>query len=284
MSNDAKGKARRANRKARRAAANPWLQAVTRWGYVVRGVLYGVMGLLALAVATGRAGHGADQRGALLLLIGNPFWRVVLAAVAIGLLPYSLWGFIRAVYDPFGRGDDAPGIAARLGFAWSGIAYASLLLVVLQLLFGADPGTLRSDSVQDTVGRALAAPMGVLGTGAAGLIGIAAGLGQFLDAYRAGFVHDLDRRDMNKTEERTDLWLGRYGLFARGVIFTITGWFVLEAAIHANATQARGFGAAFDKLAQSPFGTLLVAVVGLGFVALALHSFIYARWAKMLRG
>jgi len=274
--------ARRANREARRAAANPWLQFVTRWGYVVRGVLYGVMGLLGLAVATGLAGHGTDQRGALLLLIGNPFAKLVLALIAAGLLPYSLWGVVRALYDPFGRGDDPPGIAARLGYAWSAFAYAALLLVVLQLLFGADPSAMRGDSVQSTVGHALAAPLGVLLTGLAGVIGVAAGFGQFVDAYRGGFASDLEKRDMTRDEEKAALWVGRYGLVARGVIFTLTGWFVLQAAIHNDAAQAHGFGAAFDKIEQAPFGALLVGLVGLGFVALAVHSLIYARWARMV--
>jgi hypothetical protein len=277
--------ARKANRHARSFVENPGLKLLTRWGYVVRGLLYGVMGFLALGLALGLAGHGADQRGALALMVSNSLSRVVLVLFAGGLAAYSLWGFVRAVYDPLHRGKDLPGVTARLGFAWSGFAYAALLLVVLQLLFGAtDPQRLHGDSVPSTVARALAAPMGVLLTAIAGLIGIIAGLGQFVDAWRAPFMRDLKQGEMNKAEEDWALWLGRYGMIARGVIFTLTGWFILQAAVHQNAAMAHGFGAAFDQIQRRPFGNVVVAVLGLGFVALALHSFAYARWVRTLHG
>jgi hypothetical protein len=283
--NTAQRHARKANRQARSAAQNPALKLLTRWGYVVRGVLYGVMGLLALGLALGRAGHGADQRGALAVLVGSPFSRLVLVLLAAGLVAYALWGFVRAVYDPLHRGKDLPGLAARLGFAWSGFAYAALLLVILQLLFGAtDPQTLHADSVQTTVARALAAPMGVFVTAIAGVIGIVAGLGQFVDAWRAPFMRDLKQAEMSGAEEDWARWLGRYGLIARGTIFVATGWFILQAAVHHNATMAHGFGAAFDQIQREPFGNVVVAVLGLGFIALALHSLAYARWVRTLHG
>ena len=280
----ARSEARQAKREVREATGNPWLKLAMRFGYVVRGVLYGVMGSLALALATGHAGHPADQRGAVAVLALNPFAKLVLAACGLGLVAYSLWGFVRAFYDPLRRGDDVPGLAARAGFAWSGFAYASLLLVVVQLLFGGDPGQLDGDSVQALVARALLTPAGRLATVAAGVIGVAAGLGQFVDAYRAPFRRDLKRREMSEEEVATAAWLGRYGMVARGVIFTMSGWFILQAGVHADATMAHGFGAAFDALMRGPAGHVAVAVVGVGFIALALHSLACARWVRMMPG
>ena len=276
--------ARRANREVKEATGNPWLKLAMRFGYVIRGLLYCLMGLLALALAAGHGSYPADQRGAVALLIGNPFAKLVLVVLGLGLVAYSLWGFVRAVYDPLRRGDDVPGLAARLGFAWSGFAYASLLLVVLQLLFGGDPHRLGSDSVQSLVARALVTPAGRWATVAAGLVGAAAGLGQFVDAWRAPFRRDFKRAEMHREELETAVWLGRYGMLARGVIFTMTGWFVLVAGVRADASQARGFGAAFAALMQGPYGHLAVAGVGIGFIALALHSLAYARWVRMMPG
>lgn len=278
----ARSHARNAKRGARRAAGHPVLKLAMRFGYVVRGALYGVMGLLALELAAGRARAGSDQRGALFVLVENPAAKVVLTAFGIGLLAYSLWGFVRAVFDPLRRGQDVPGLAARAGFAWSGIAYASLLVVVVQVLFGGDPGTLGRDSVQDSVAGALMTPAGVAATIAAGVIGVLAGLGQFVDAWRAGFKRDLKRFEMSEEEAQTALWLGRYGMVARGVIFAVTGWFILQAGLHRDATLAHGFGHAFNALLQGPAGHIAVAAVGLGFLALALHSLAYARWVRML--
>jgi hypothetical protein len=274
-------RARKANRQAKKATANPLVELVARWGYVVRGLLYGAMGLVALLLAVGRVSHGTDQKGALHYFISNPFGTAVLGTFAVGLAGYSLWGVVRAVYDPLNRGHAPTGLVARLGFAWSGIAYASLLLAVVQVLLGAR-GTLAKDSVETFVSSALAAPAGQLATGVAGVIAIGAGLAQFVDAWRAGWAKDLKKGEMTQEEWLTAVWFGRFGLVSRGVVFAMTGWFILDAALHQDATRAHGFGAAFDRLLQEPFGHAIVAVVGLGFIALAMHSAAYARWVRMM--
>lgn len=279
-----KRRARRAARKAARdvaeAAANPWFERAARFGYVVRGCLYGVMGLLALEIALGAGGRGADQRQALSMLPAGPIRWTVLAAVFVGAAAYALWGFVRAVYDPLRRGDDPAGIAERLGFVWSGLAYSGLLVFVLQFLAGRTAA--EADSTQATVDAVLSRPAGRWLVLVAGLVAVAAGLGQFVDAYRAGFRKDLKRGKMNKAQRVSADTLGRLGMFARGVIFTMVGWFVFQAAWTGDPNQAHGMGAAFVKLSTEPLGHFLLGVVALGFVALGLHSFASAIWIRMM--
>jgi fumarate reductase subunit D len=106
------------NKAIKRAATNPMLEFLERLGYVARGALYAVMGLLALGVALGVGGsHATDLSGSLVFLIGNPFGKLVLIAFAIGLAAYSLWGFVRAIYDPLHPGVTPP--AMRRGLASS---------------------------------------------------------------------------------------------------------------------------------------------------------------------
>lgn len=276
-----KSTAREANREAKQAAANPIFELATRWGYVVRGCLYGTMGVVGLLLSVGLVRHAADQKGALAYLAASLPGFLILGVFSVGLAAYSLWGFIRAIYDPLHRGRRVTGTMARLGFAWSGLAYGSLLVAVLQFLAGAGE-TLRRDSVQAAVLAILTRPLGPFVTALAGLIGIAAGLAQFADAWKATFAPDLKRGEMSRGEYRLALTLGRLGMMSRGVIFTITGWFVLRAAVHRDPKEAHGFGTAFDELLKQWSGHLLVALVALGFIALALHSFAYARWVRML--
>src|SRR5689334_7968542 len=106
--------ARRARRVTERTAANPGIEFLERVGYIVRGVLYGVMGGLALALILGIGGSATDQSGSLVWLTGNGAGKFLLLAVVIGLAAYSLWGFVRAIFDPLHRGDDPPGIVQRL--------------------------------------------------------------------------------------------------------------------------------------------------------------------------
>lgn len=271
---------RRVLASAGKVLAAPPVAYAERFGYVVRGLLYGGMGVSALALALREGAHGTDQRGTLPVLATAPGAWLLLAALAAGLAAYAAWGFVRAIYDPLRRGDDVPGLVQRLGFLWSGIAYTALLLVVLQVLLGHSPN-LQGDSVQDWVRFALAAPAGTVATFAAGGIGVLAGLGQFVDAWKAGFRKDLQRRDMPEAEYQAAVALGRAGMVSRGVIFAATGWFVLLAAAHRDFQLAHGFGAAFDELAARPLGHLVVGVLGLGFLALALHSIECARFIKL---
>ncbi len=278
--NETSRSVRLVNRKVEGAASNPWFTRLARLGYVVRGVLYGTMGVLAMGLAVGGSGGTTDQTGALDLLGGEIFGRLVLIIVIVALAAYSLWGFIRAIYDPLGRGSGPTGVAARVGFVWSGLNYGALMVLAVGLLVGtAKPKS--SDSVQRIVETVLAHPGGGVLIIVAGSIGVLAGLGQFVYAYRAGFKKDLKRNTMSWLQRMAADSLGRYGMVARGVIFTLTGCFILDAGLHHNASDAHGFGVAFQTVARAPLGRLLLGVVALGFVALGLHSVANARWIRM---
>ncbi|HEY8739298.1 MAG TPA: DUF1206 domain-containing protein [Candidatus Dormibacteraeota bacterium] len=267
--------------KIKKGASSPWLARTARLGYIIRGLLYGAMGVFGVGFSVGIWHQTTDQRGALYLVRTLPVLEVVLLGVVIvGLAGYSAWGFIRAVYDPLNRGDEAAGIAARLGFAWSGLSYAGLLLFTVQFLLGLSKGG-GSDTIERTVRFVMAHPFGVILTGIAGAIAVLVGLGQFVDAYKAGFRKDLQRQKMSKQEEAVADSLGRFGMFSRGVIFTLLGWFVVLAAIHHDAAQAHGMGAVFQDIARQPYGHLMLFVVSAGFIALGLHSMACAKWIRM---
>jgi Domain of Unknown Function (DUF1206) len=265
----------------KRAAANPLLEVLERLGYAVRGALYAVMGLLALGIAVGvGGGQTTDLSGSLVFLTGNPFGKLVLIVAAVGLSAYSIWGFTRAIYDPLHRGSDASGYAARLGFVTSAISYAAIVILSLELLAGS--GAPSGDSTQKTIASVLTHPAGGWLTILIGLVAIGVGLGQFLEAYRATFKADLKGAEMSQSERTWAIRFGRFGMFARGVVFVVIGWFVVQAGIHHDAGQAQGFGGAFVFLLNQPFGRLLLGVIALGFVALGLHSFACARWIRLM--
>jgi hypothetical protein len=275
------GVARRAKSATRRGASNPWLEFLERAGYVIRGVLYVVMGVLALGLALGIGGSATDQSGSLRLLAGGPAGSALLLAVVLGLGAYSIWGFVRAVFDPLRRGRDAPGIAERLGFAWSGIAYAGIVLFALRLLAGTSQAGAH-DGTQSTIARVLTFPAGPWIAIAIGIVSIGVGLGQFVEALRAAFKKDLKRFEMNKVEKQIVDGLGRFGMISRGITFSLVGWFVLQGGLHRDPTQVHGFAGAFVFLLDQPYGHLLLGLVAVGFIALGLHSFACARWIRLL--
>jgi uncharacterized membrane protein YidH (DUF202 family) len=274
--------ARRARAATKRTASNPALEFLERAGYVIRGVLYAVMGALALGLAIGVGGRATDPTGSIVLLTHNPAGKFLLFAVIVGLGAYALWGFIRAVFDPLHRGDDAPGIAERLGFAWSGIAYTSIVLFALKLLAGSSPS--HRDSTQATIASILTLPAGKWIAAGIGLVAIGVGIGQFVVAYKATFKKDMKRTEMKRAEKDIVDNLGRMGMVARGVTFTLVGWFVLQGGLHHDAAQVHGYSGAFVFLLEKPYGHVLLAAVAIGFIALGLHSFASARWIRLLSG
>ena len=269
------------NSEVKHVAANPQLELLERLGYVVRGALYAVMGFLALRIALSQPGGKAtDLSGSLVWLIGNPFGKVVLVVTIIGLIAYSIWGFVRAIYDPLHRGHDAKGIAARIGFITSALSYLAIVFFALQILGG--QGGASHDSTQKTVSTLLTNPAGGAITVVLGVISLGIAIGQFIEAYRATFKNDLKAAEMSKSERDIAIGLGRFGMAARGVTFLVIGWFLIQAGIHHNASDAHGFGGAFLFLLAQPYGRWLVGIIALGFVALGLHSFACARWVRLM--
>ncbi|HEY8634066.1 MAG TPA: DUF1206 domain-containing protein [Candidatus Dormibacteraeota bacterium] len=271
----------RGSGEVKQAAANPLLELLERLGYVVRGVLYAVMGFLALRIALATPGGKAtDLSGSLVWLIGNPLGKLVLIVTIIGLVAYSIWGFVRAIYDPLHRGRDAKGIAARVGFVTSAVSYLAIAFFALTILGG--QGSSSHDSTQKTVATLLANPGGGFITELLGVVAIVIGIGQFIEAYRATFAKDLKAAEMTQSEREIAIGLGRFGMAARGVTFLVIGWFLFQAGLHHAPGQVQGFGGAFLFLLAQPYGRWLLGIVALGFIALGLHSFACARWVRLL--
>ena len=267
---------------AERVAAQPALQLLERVGYVARGALYAVVGVLALKVATSSAGGQAtDLNGALVFLIGNQFGKFVLIVMVVGLGAYSVWGLIRAILDPLHRGSDASGLIARLGFVSSAVSYGAIAFFALKLLIGTGSAA-AGDTTQKTAASLLAHPFGGYLTILAGLIALGIGIGQFVEAYRATFQNDLKGAEMTRGQRSIVVWLGRYGMAARGVTFLVIGYFLIQAGLYKSATLAHGFGGAFLFLLSQPYGNLVLAIVALGFVALGIHSIACARWMRLM--
>src|SRR5918992_1253022 len=102
--------------------ASPWVERIPRFGYAAKGVVYVVMGVLAvLAAVNAGAGSTTDQNGAFQTIEEAPFGQVLLGVVAVGLVGYVLWRSIQVVADPDDEGTGAKGVAKRIGYAGSAL-------------------------------------------------------------------------------------------------------------------------------------------------------------------
>ena len=256
--------------------ASPWVKWGARLGYLTNGIVYLLIGALAVRVAFGSGGKTTDQEGVLQSVLSAPFGRVLLALIAVGLLGHAIWLFVQAALDTERKGSDLTGIGSRLGNALSGIlqAFLSFTAGALALGFGSgggSPDALTAILFSQPFGRVLAVAIG------AGIV--VAGFYQFHKAYKADFREGLKLGEMSERERTWATRAGRLGYVARGVVFVIIGIFLGQAALTADPQQARGLGGALSTLAQQPFGPYLLGAVALGLAAYGLyHALVEARY------
>ena len=259
----------------RSAATSPLMEKLIRLGYVARGLVWGVIGLLAFQVVVGSGGKLTDQQGAIAALGTTPLGKILLYVMLLGLVGYGLWGLIRAVVNPLQVGHDAKGIAQRVGYLVSGISYGLLAVATYGLITAKAPAATsgaQAAQTQQTTASILTQPWGpgVVALAAAIVIGV--GLLQIFTAFRRRFnpQFQLALRTVNarKWIER----LGRFGTAARGVVFTLIGVFLLQAAVQHNASRAQGIDGVLTALLYQPYGSLLLGVIAAGLIAFGIYS------------
>ena len=106
----------------------PVFEALARAGFVARGLVYGILGVLAFGVALGIGGKITDQQGVFHTVAHQPFGGVLLTLVAIGLGGYSLWRLFRAALGHGPEGADSTSIESRRSVAGSRTPYCALPL------------------------------------------------------------------------------------------------------------------------------------------------------------
>jgi Domain of Unknown Function (DUF1206) len=265
--------------KAKRNANSPFIKWLERFGFMVRGLIYFVIGLLALELAIGTGGATTSPTSAIEVIGHQPLGKLLLVLIAVGLAGYALWGVIRAILDPLGRGSDAKGLFDRAGFLFSGISYAVLLIPTVQALLNKPSGSAGStNGVPKTL---MTGPWGKYLVIAFGIFWIITGAGQLGAAYTAHFLRDLKTATMSAQEVKTATWLGKSGYAARGIVFVLIGLGILQTALAVGARQAQGFDGALAALAHAPYGGILLAAVAIGLILFGIYSAMCAKWTKI---
>ena len=270
-----------AEQAVRSAVRNPWVERLARFGYAARGVVYALIGLLAIQAAFGGRGaieQQATPEGALQRIAEQS--RLLLVLVAIGLVGYALWRFVQAVLDPENKGTDPQGLAKRGSMLASGIGYSGLALLAARMASG--NGGASGSGDQGTAASLMDKPFGRWLVVLAGIAVIVSALYQMYEAYTKKFRKHLKLEEMNADEERLATHTGQVGLAARGIAFLVSGWFLIQAGLRYDPNEARGLGGALETLASQPYGPWLLGLVALGLIAYGAYSFLQARYRKIV--
>lgn len=267
--------ARRAVRKASR-----WIVYLGRLGLAAKGMVYVVIGWLAIRAAYYRHGESADQHQALYSILRQPFGRVMLGALSAGLLAYMVWRIMQAVFNPERESNDLRGWARRAFRLGSGLIYGGLALAAIKLLVGIQT---RRRTPSDWTATLMRQPLGKWLVVAAGLMIVGVGVFHVYKAWSGELKAQLV---LDRYAARVRSWIlaiGRLGHGARGVVFVVIGALVALAGFRANPSEAPGLAGALKFIERAPYGPYLLGAVGVGLLAYGLFQFAEARYRRIAK-
>jgi hypothetical protein len=246
---------------------------VLRVGWSVKGVVYGLIGVLALQVAFGSGNGGADEEGALRAVAEQPLGTVMLWAVAAGLAFYTVGRVLEAALVATDRS-----WVQRMAIGGSGLVHGSVALLAARFAVG-DRGGSGNDE-ETLTARALELPAGQWLVGIAGLVVLAVAAVLVWGAISKRYIDELDLDRAGGRARKVVVPIGFVGVAARGVALALIGWFVVHAALQHDPGEAAGLDEALHGLAQGPFGQAALTVVAAGFVAFGLTCLLHARYRR----
>ncbi|MCU1691715.1 MAG: hypothetical protein JWM64_806 [Frankiales bacterium] len=245
------------------------VDGLARVGLASRGLVWLVVGLLALSVLLG-GDERADQQGALRAIADKPFGEVLLVVLVVGYLGFALWQALNAAVG------DCPG-KKRLGSAGKALLHLALAAGVVRFLVSGqqegDPApSLTARLMEHTGGRWLVGLAGLVALGVAGWLARRAVKGKHAKKIEAWKVPDGRARAVVR--------LGTAGFLGRALVLAVVGGFLLVAAVQEDPKEAKGLDAALHTLAGQPYGRVLLAVAVAGMLAYALWGFVEAAFHR----
>ena len=255
-----------------------WLTRLGRLGYAAKGVVYMVVGFLAVEAALGNGGETTDTQGAVRAVGDSPLGNIHLIVIAVGLLGYALWRLVSAATDAERRGDKPSSIALRIGEAFRGLVYGSLGVFALRYVVSHDAR--ETNSAGNATRRVLGFPAGrwiVIAIGL-GIIGYA--VYQIYRAYSRKYLKHLDLSQADRGVRTAIERLGGFGVAARAIVFGIIGLLTVRAGWNFDPSQAGGIEESLDALAGGS-SRLIFGVVAAGLIAYGILQLATARYRVM---
>lgn len=253
------------------------LNLLARLGFSAKGVLYGVIGLLAFLAAIGEGGRITDTNGALHEIMSQPFGHIMLLILAAGLFGYAAWRILEGAIDTDGRGHEPKDLAVRGSYIARGLVHAYLGWKVLQLYRGFSND---GDSQKEFVAETFTWPLGewmVILTGL-GLAGFA--VYQLFRAVTSKLGRHFDINGLRRDLGEWAVAVCRAGIAARGIVFGVIAWYLIKAGMTGRASKTADSAEAIRIAASwpDPLGSWILAGVGAGLLAYGVFQGLNAKY------
>ncbi len=249
------------------------LETWARLGYAARGIVYLVLGWIALS--SGKALSTSETVQAIEELPGGG---PLLAILTVGLFGYGLYKLYTAALDLDNDGTDAKGSVKRIARALGGLGYWFLSFLAAKQLFGTRQGTADAGQSEGSSGSQQEAATQVADATGGDTLLVVIGLGilalaaaQFYIAYKAKFMEEMPG---------APAWVkpaGQVGYAARAIIVAMVGYFAMKAGL--DGERVRNFGDAL-AVVRDDHETLFKLIAG-GLILFGLVSFMMARYRRI---
>lgn len=252
------------------------MSGLARFGLASRGVVYLILGWLALQIALGHRTQQANQRGAMAEVVHHHLGSAIVAVLAVGLAAYAIWRFTEAAFGVAGEGRRT---GPRLQSLGRGVIYAALAFSTFGFLTGRSRQG-QDQQQADATARLMRHSYGQWLVAIVGIIVVVAGLVLIRDGVKRKFERQLRLGELTGRTRTVVLGLGLAGTVARGIVFAVAGGLAIDAAATANPGKSTGLDGALRTLANEPIGPWLLGVLSIGVIAFGLFSVSMARWGK----
>ncbi|NBC66874.1 MAG: DUF1206 domain-containing protein [Bacteroidetes bacterium] len=256
------------------------ISTIARAGYIAKGMVYFMVGLLTFQTTIGMGGETSDATNALQEFIYQPFGTVLLFCIMIGLLAHAVWRILEAVIDPENRGGGGQIIFFRGIDFLVGCLYISMSYAAWQILqgLGAESG---DQSTEVWVGKILVLPYGKWLVMVCAVVIFLGGIYQFYSAWSANFEESFDSENMSSNEKNTLRWLGRIGISAWGVVYCMVAYLFYNASVTFDADKAGGLSDALNTLREQPFGTWMLGITAGGLITYGIYLLVLSYYHKI---
>jgi len=256
-----------------------WVTRLARAGNASKAIVYLLVGGFALAAALGIERRPTGTTGVFRTVLKQPFGAVALMLLAGGLFVHALWELFRALRDPDNEASQPRDVFKRLGWIVAAAGYTSLGCSALRILGGWPMHGEDAAARNWTRLLLLTVPLGPWLLTAIGVGIIVTGSVFLRKGWTADLDHYVDLSGLSPWVRVSFYVVGRLGMVARGVVWSVIGACLIVAATTGNPNQALAIHGALIALARQSYGPWLLGMVSVGFIAYGLYE-LFVAWRR----
>ncbi|QTD38229.1 DUF1206 domain-containing protein [Polaribacter batillariae] len=251
------------------------IQKVRKFGFLTKGFIYAIIGVLTFLAAMDLGGKVSDKNGVINFLENQIFGKIVLLIVGLGMLSYAVWRFYKS-FLVVKKEDKKTKYFLCIDFFFRGIIYGSFAISILYKVFNQSKTRTSKETI---VAKILQLEMGTYIVYAVAIIIFASAINQFYIVYQNIYLKNIEKSkniaSFNFLEKS-----GKFGITSRGISFLIFAWFIFKAASEKNPDKIKGTQEMFNYLHDLTLGSVLMAIMALGFLSYGVFQYFYARYGE----